>query len=101
MEGIRNETPEYQNTGDLYNQDILLQIVDAVQGHPLAASNAINYIVRILSQYKEATAGSRFVATMTGNNYKARQHFLTYKPDAPSIMETFEVSQTRLSKPDT
>jgi hypothetical protein len=100
MEEIRNETPEYQSTGDLYNRDILLQIVNAVQGHPLAASNAVKYIVRILSQYKEASAGSRFVATMAGNNYKARQHFLVYKPDSPSIMETFEVSQARLSKPD-
>lgn len=37
---------------------------------------------------------------MTGNNNKARLGFLNYKPDSPSIMETFEVSRTRLTKPD-
>lgn len=101
MEDIRNETPEYQNTADLHNKDILLGIVNAVQCHPLAALNAIKYIIRVLSQHKEATAGSGFVAMMAGNEHWARQHFLTYKPDSPSIMETFEVSRTRLSKPDT
>ena len=100
MEDIRNETPEYQSTADLYNRDVLLEIVNAVRSHPLAASNAVKYIVRVLSHHKEAIAGSRFVAMMAGNNYQARQHFLTYKPDSPSIMETFEVSQIRLSKPD-
>ncbi|OBT68576.1 hypothetical protein VE03_01776 [Pseudogymnoascus sp. 23342-1-I1] len=101
MEDIRNETPEYQSTADLYNRDILLEIVNVVRCHPLAALNAIKYILRILSFYEEATAGSKFVAMMAANNYKARQHFLAYKPDSPSIMETFEVSQIRLSKPDT
>jgi hypothetical protein len=100
VEDVRNETPEYRSRTDLYNQDVLLQIVNAVRGHPLAASNAVKYIVRVLSQYKEATAGSRFVAMMAGNDYKTRQHFLTYKPDSPSIIETFEVSQIRLTKPD-
>jgi hypothetical protein len=84
----------------LYNQDVLHEIVNAVGCHPLAASNAVKYIVRILSQYKEATAGSRFVAMMAGNNYQARYHFLNYRPDSPSIIETFEISQIRLSKPD-
>lgn len=37
---------------------------------------------------------------MSGDKYEAREHFLNYKPDSPSIMETFKVSQTRLSKPD-
>jgi hypothetical protein len=100
MEDIRNERPEYGKTADLYDRDTLLKIVDAVQGHPLAASNAVKYIIRVLSQHKEATAGRRFVAMMASNNFQARQHFLCYKPDSPSIMETFEVSQIRLSKPD-
>ena len=100
MEDIRNERPEYGRTADLYNRDTLLEIVNAVRGHPLAASNAVKYIIRVVSQYKEATAGSRFVAMTAGNNYQARQHFLNYSPDSPSIMETFEVSQSRLSKPD-
>jgi hypothetical protein len=54
-----------------------------------------------MSHHKEATAGRRFVEMMAGNNYQARQHFLAFKPDSPSIMETFEVSRSRLSKPDT
>lgn len=100
MEDIRNERPEYGKTADLHNRDTLLAIVNSVGGHPLAASNAVKYVIRVVSQYKEATAGRSFIAMMAGNNYQARHHFLSYKPDAPSIMETFQVSQSRLSKPD-
>jgi hypothetical protein len=100
IEDIRNERPEYGKTADLYELDTLLKIVDAVQGHPLAASNAVKYIIRVLSQHKEATAGRRFVAMMASNNFQAPQHFLCWKPDSPLIMETFKVSQIRLSKPE-
>lgn len=41
MEDIRNEILKSQITVDLYNRDVLLDIVNAVGGHPLAASNAV------------------------------------------------------------
>ena len=100
MEDVRDGISEYSSTGDLYSQATLMKIVEAVRGHPLAASNAIKYTIRVLSQSKEATAGSRFVAMMASDRYKARLHFLNYRPDFPSIMDTFEVTRTRLAKPD-
>jgi hypothetical protein len=101
MEDIRaNERDDYEKTADLYDRKTLLEIVNSVQGHPLAASNAIKYIIRVLSQYKGTSAGNRFVAMLRSNDYKARRDFLDHKPDSPSIMETFQVSQKRLSEPD-
>lgn len=47
MEAIRShERDDYDKTADLYDRGTLLDIVKVVQGHPLAASNAVKYIIR-------------------------------------------------------
>jgi hypothetical protein len=56
--------------------------------------------VQVVSQYKEATAGHRFVEMLKSNKYEDRCRFLEYRPDSPSLMETFRVSQERLPKPN-
>jgi hypothetical protein len=48
MEAVRShERDDYGKTADLYDRAILLEIVKLVQGHPLAASNAVKYIIRV------------------------------------------------------
>ncbi|KAE9380791.1 hypothetical protein N431DRAFT_459708 [Stipitochalara longipes BDJ] len=95
MENMRShERDDYDKNADLYDQATLIKIVKAVQGHPLAASNAV------VSQYKEVTAGRRFVDMLNSDRYEDRFRFLDYGPDSPSIMETFKVSQERLPKPN-
>lgn len=48
MESIRSyEGDDYDERADLYDRATLMQIVDVVQGHPLAALNAIKYIIRV------------------------------------------------------
>jgi hypothetical protein len=55
---------------------------------------------QVVSQYKEATAGRRFIAKLDSNEYEDRRRFLDYRPDSPSIMDTFQVSQDRFPKPN-
>lgn len=134
MEAIRSqERDDYDKTADLYDRATLQEIVKLVQGHPLAALNAVKYIIRVsnlsilwqfsrkglrynhepgqfgvsnadliqvVSQYKEAIAGRMFIAMLGSNKYEDRLRFLDYRPDSPSIMETFQVSQDRLPKPN-
>ncbi|KAH8796956.1 hypothetical protein F5882DRAFT_476629 [Hyaloscypha sp. PMI_1271] len=101
IEGIRSqERDDYDKDADLYDRATLLEIAKAVQGHPLAASNAVKYVIRVVSQYKEATAGQRFVEMLKSNKYEDRCRFLDYRPDSASLMETFKVSQERLPKPN-
>lgn len=48
MEAVRShERDDYDKEADLYDRSILSDIVKAVHGHPLAASNAIKYIIRV------------------------------------------------------
>ena len=56
--------------------------------------------MQVVSQYKEATAGQRFVEMLKSNKYEDRCRFLDYRPDSASLMETFKVSQERLPKPN-
>jgi hypothetical protein len=80
--------------------DQLKPIAEAVHGHPLAASNAIKYIVWILSLLPGKSPAQRFIEMMNNSDYDARRRFLDYKPPgAPSIMETYLSSQLRLRDP--
>jgi len=48
MENVRShERDDYDKNADLYDRATLIDIVKAVQGHPLAASNAVKYIIRV------------------------------------------------------
>jgi hypothetical protein len=48
MEGVRSqERDDYDKDADLYDRATLLEIAKAVQGHPLAASNAVKYVIRV------------------------------------------------------
>jgi hypothetical protein len=48
IEGIRSqERDDYGKDADLFDRATLLEIAKAVQGHPLAASNAIKYVIRV------------------------------------------------------
>lgn len=81
MEDTRaNERDDYDKAADLYDPKTFLEIVNAVQGHPLAALNAVKYIIRVQSQYKEATAGRKFLEMLGSNNYKAESIFSTGAP---------------------
>jgi hypothetical protein len=48
MEAIRDhESGEYDKRADLFDRRTLVEIMKEVYGHPLAASNAIKYIIRV------------------------------------------------------
>jgi hypothetical protein len=49
---------------------------------------------------RESDAGRRFIDMLRSNEFTRRLRFLEYCPDAPSIMENFNVSQDRLPKPN-
>jgi len=101
MEAVRlHERNGYDKTADLYDKGTLADIAELLSGHPLGIANAIKYIMRVSSWRGEAIAGSNFIATLKSNEHDARRHFLEYRPDSPSIMDTFQISQDRLRKPD-
>ena len=101
MEDVRmNEKGNSEITGDLYDRATLLKIAAAVHGHPLAASIAIKYISRVISQYNAETAGMEFVRKFESDSHGERREFLDFSPEVPSIMETFHVSKSRLPEPD-
>lgn len=56
--------------------------------------------MQVVSQYKEPTAGRRFITMLGSNKHEDRLRFLNYRPDSPSIMQTFQVSQDRLPDPN-
>lgn len=101
VRSIELEDDEPEDFPDLYNPDIILSIAKAVHGHPLAASIAMKYIIRVQSLDISTSAGRDFVSMLTGSDHKARLKFLQYKPQTqmPSIIETFLVSRERLSSP--
>jgi hypothetical protein len=101
MEDVRNnERTAGEMTGDLHDRGTLLNIAAAVYGHPLAASIAIKYICRVISQYNAETAGMEFVIKFESDSFGERREFLDFTPEVPSIMETFYVSKSRLPEPD-
>ncbi|OBT73983.1 hypothetical protein VF21_05998 [Pseudogymnoascus sp. 05NY08] len=101
METVRNEELTDSKTfGDLFQRQTLLQIAETVHGHPLAASIAIKYIVRVVSYNNPATAGQAFIDILNSDNYKEREEFLNFSPENVSIMETFHVSRRRLRDPE-
>jgi hypothetical protein len=101
MESIRNEELTDSKTfGDLFQRQTLLQIAETVHGHPLAASIAIKYIIRVVSYNNPATAGQEFVDMFNSDNYKEREEFLNFSPENVSLMETFHVSRRRLRDPE-
>ncbi|KAH6722704.1 hypothetical protein BKA61DRAFT_667428 [Leptodontidium sp. MPI-SDFR-AT-0119] len=85
--------------GELYNRDVLREIAKAVHGHPLAASHAIKYIIRVISQEPVDSPAETFLSILEDPNHETRASFLEYKPRAPSIMDTFYVSRNRLPNP--
>ncbi|CZR63155.1 uncharacterized protein PAC_13052 [Phialocephala subalpina] len=100
LETVRDsENVSEENTGDLYNHEVLLEIANAVGGHPLAATIAVRYILRVSSQWSGDRAGREFVDTITGGGHEERKFFLEFSPETPSIMENFQVSRNRLSDP--
>lgn len=101
MEAVRNEELRDSKTfGDLFQSQTLMQIAETVHGHPLAASIAIKYIIRVVSYSNPATAGQAFIDMFNSDNYKEREEFLKFSPENVSIMETFHVSRRRLREPD-
>ncbi|KAI9648606.1 hypothetical protein NHQ30_003243 [Ciborinia camelliae] len=61
LEAVRSlEDADAKDFPDLYNPDTLLSIAKAVHGHPLAASIAMNYIIRRQSLNDCASAGQDF-----------------------------------------
>ena len=100
MEDVRdNERDDFDQDADLHRRDTLLSIAGAVHGHPLAAANAIRYIIHILSLADEKSAGRDFVTMFESPDFIARRHFLDFKHDASSILENFLVSKNRLPDP--
>ena len=101
MEAVRNEElTDSKRFGDLFQSQTLLQIAETVHGHPLAASIAIKYIIRVVSYNNPATAGQAFIDMFNSDNYNERYEFLNFTPENVSIMETFRVSRKRLRKPE-
>ncbi|TGO71041.1 hypothetical protein BELL_0627g00030 [Botrytis elliptica] len=94
-----SEDEDTEDFLDLNNHDVLLSIANAVHGHPLAACIAMKYIIQVQSLDDYRSAGQDFVSMLSGSDHKARMTFLQYKPQMPSIMETFIVSKERLSHP--
>ncbi|KAG4443357.1 hypothetical protein IFR05_001146 [Cadophora sp. M221] len=90
---------DYEQDGELYNRNVLRGIAKAVHGHPLAASHAIKYIIRVISQEPVDSPAETFLSILEDPNYETRANFLEYKPRVPSIMETFYVSRNRLPDP--
>ncbi|KAF7888617.1 uncharacterized protein EAF02_003158 [Botrytis sinoallii] len=100
LEEVRSsEDEDTEDFLDLNNHDVLLSIANAVHGHPLAACIAMKYIIQVQSLDDYRSAGQDFVSMLSGSDHKARMTFLQYKPQMPSIMETFIVSKERLSHP--
>ncbi|KAH7305095.1 hypothetical protein BKA65DRAFT_521106 [Rhexocercosporidium sp. MPI-PUGE-AT-0058] len=91
---------DYEQDGELYNREVLRAIAKAVHGHPLAASHAIRYIIRVISQEPVDSPAQTFLSILENPEYETRASFLEYKPHAPSIMDTFYVSRNRLPNPD-
>lgn len=101
MEAVRNEElTGGKSFGDLFQRQTLLQIAETVCGHPLAASIAIKYIIRVVSYNNPATAGQAFIDMFNSDNYKEREEFLNFNPEHVSVMETFHVSRRRLPDPE-
>ncbi|TVY82809.1 Protein SERAC1 [Lachnellula suecica] len=103
MEDVRaSERDDFAADSDLNDRETLVSVATAVHGHPLAAANAMKYIVRILSLGNDTSAGQDFVAKMTSTEFEERRLFLDFRPhmERPSsIMETFRVSRKRLFNP--
>ncbi|TGO12691.1 hypothetical protein BTUL_0084g00500 [Botrytis tulipae] len=100
LEEVRSlEDEDTEDFLDLNDSDVLLSIAKSVHGHPLAACIAMKYIIQVQSLDDCTSAGQDFVSMLSGSNHKARMSFLQYKPQMPSIMETFIVSKERLSHP--
>ena len=91
---------DYEQDGELCDRDVLRYIATAVHGHPLAASNAIKYMVRVISQHPAASLAEAFLLRFNGSDYEGRLRFLEYRPGSPSIMDTFYVSKNRLREPN-
>ena len=74
-------------------------IANVVDGHALAACRAVSYIIHILSQITIDAPAKEFVAMFQGSGWKARGHFLRYRPRFGfSIMDTFVLSLERLRR---
>ncbi|KAF7961167.1 hypothetical protein EAE96_000834 [Botrytis aclada] len=100
LEEVRSlEDEDTEDFLDLNNSDVLLSIAKVVHGHPLAACIAMKYIIQVQSLDDYTSAGQDFVSMLSSSDHKARMTFLQYKPQMPSIMETFIVSKKRLSQP--
>ncbi|KAF7902359.1 hypothetical protein EAF00_002262 [Botryotinia globosa] len=100
LEKVRSlEDEDTEDSLDVNNSDVLFSIAKSVHGHPLAACIAMKYIIQVQSLDDYTFAGRDFVSMLSGSDHKARMTFLQYKPQMPSIMETFIVSKERLSHP--
>ncbi|KAF7953923.1 uncharacterized protein EAE97_001321 [Botrytis byssoidea] len=100
LEKVRSlEDEDTEDSLDVNDSDVLLSIAKSVHGHPLAACIAMKYIIQVQSLDDYTFAGRDFVSMLSGSDHKARMTFLQYKPQMPSIMETFMVSKERLSHP--
>ena len=88
-------------SGDTFSQAQISEtdleaIAKVVDGHALAACRAVSYIIQILSQIAADTPAKEFITMFQGSDWKARKHFLQYRPRfGLSIMETFALSLDR------
>ena len=82
-----------------FREEELEELARAVDGHALAASRAIYYVVQVLAQSTLEPPVKAFLKILSGNDWKARSRFLHYKPRFGfSVMETFEVSLQHLRR---
>jgi hypothetical protein len=54
-------------------------VADVVDGHPVAASQAITYITQVLAPDSSRSPAQEFVDIMRSRNHKNRMPFLEYK----------------------
>lgn len=67
LEEVRShERDDYDKEGDLYDRSVLSDIVEAVHSHPLAAVNAIKYIIRVCCL--DAIVGEPFKSQRTNSS---------------------------------
>jgi hypothetical protein len=99
MQATINQS-DYELGGELHDRNILRNIAKAVHGHPLAACNAVKYIIRVISQQPGDSPAHVFLSILESCDYDARLRFLEYKPRSPSVMDTFYTSKNRLHQPD-
>jgi hypothetical protein len=84
----------------IFSEQDLTAVAKILQGHPLAACNAVYFMTQDLSySIRTPSPMKRFIEIFSSDQWESRKDFLEFKPHSGvSVMESFELSLQRIQE---